>query len=218
VVTESVRKDRRDPSCTIQDWKVEPLSGGGYAKSVFRLRGLDADNPWVIVAKYFERPEGQDAPNDENPSWWNNGIRIYESGELEHLPPGMRAPRIYGSTKAEHGIWVWMENLEEMAPKHWTLEHFQRTARLLGRFGAVYLNGTPLPAQPGLHLNLISESWDDRSMFCQMMDPASENSAWNSPTVRSIFDDARKVNILRLFDDRKLFVNANAHLPQVSCG
>src|SRR5512138_2767514 len=89
LLTEVVRKDRRDPHLKIQDWTVEPLGVGGSGMVAFRLSGTNAGQPWAVVAKYFERPAEEEEPGDAN-SAWKKEILLSKSGILDQLPSGMR--------------------------------------------------------------------------------------------------------------------------------
>src|SRR6476619_6251766 len=101
VLTEIVRKDQYDQDLVILDWSVEPIShekiidttGGlfcfsGQSESA---RGIQ---PWKVVMKCVNNPkEWSQHPREW--SYWRREIMAFQSGFLEQLPSGVRAPRFY---------------------------------------------------------------------------------------------------------------------------
>ena len=216
VLTEVVRKDQRDPDLIIQDWTVEPITGGASGNSVFRLSGVQRDHEWVVVAKFFTLSE----PGSEKPGDWSYSQReilAFQSGELERLPSGIRAPRYYGVTKSVGGSWLWIENIQDVAPKKWTLDTFQRTARMLGRFHAAYLDGHPVPVQPWFSENFARSVLADGGGISALLNPDLEGSVWKLPIHQAMFDHMQKARILQWVAEKNVFFDANDRLPQVFC-
>jgi hypothetical protein len=140
-----------------------------------------------------------------------------QSGFLEQLPPGVRAPRFYRVMENENGAWVWIEHIQEATGKQWSLDYFQRTARQLGRLQGAYLCGTPLVDHPWLSQSFFRSVWDEEGFWSGFMNPASEENAWKSPIVQRGFDNKQKSRVLQLLVEKQRFFDVNDRLPQVLC-
>ena len=222
-LTEVVRKDQQNPDLSILDWTVEPMShekiidttGGLFC---FRGRSHSAQSiqPWKVVVKCINNPKD----SREQPRlwyYWQREVIAFQSGFLEQLPAGVRAPRFYGVTENENGTWIWIENIKESTSKQWSLNDFQRTARQLGRFQGAYLSETPLVDQPWLSQSFFRSVWDEQDWWSGFMNPASKESAWKSPITQSGFDDRKKSRTLQLLAEKERFFDVNDRLPQVLC-
>jgi len=223
VLTEIVRKDQHDPDLVILDWTVEPLSHekiinttGGLFRFSGQGQGTQGIQPWIVALKCINNPKGS---SEQPRSWyyWKREIMAYQSGFLEQLPPGVRAPRFYGIMENENGAWVWIEHIQEATSKQWSLDYFQRTARQLGHLQGAYLCGTPLVDQPWLSQSFFRSIWDEQGSWSGFMNPAYEENAWKSPIVQRGFDDRQKSRVLQLLAERQRFFDVNDRLPQVLC-
>jgi hypothetical protein len=127
------------------EWSVVPiLAGDGQGLGVFRVSGSarvgDRLRAWSVILKVLPATPG-------SPTGWSYSVRealAYESGLLDHLPPGLGAPRCYGHT--EHGgrHHLWLEDLGSDAIG-WRLDDYGKAARALGQFNGAYLTGRSLP-------------------------------------------------------------------------
>ena len=193
VLTHVVRQDQGDSELLLLDWTVKPLNhekiidttGGlfcfsGQSQSTLGIR------PWKVVMKCINNPK---EPSEDPRVWyyWRREILAFQSGFLAQLPPGVRAPRFYEVLENENGAWIWMENIQETTGKRWSLEHFQRAARHLGRSQGHYLEGTPLVDQPWLSQAFFRNIWDKEGWWSKFMNPASSQNAWQSPITQRGF-------------------------------
>jgi hypothetical protein len=223
VLTEIVGKDQYDQDLVILDWMVEPIShekiidttGGLFCFSGQTQSGLGI-RPWKVVMKCVNNPKERSQQPREW-SYWRREIIAFHSGFLEQLPAGVRAPRFYGVMENENGAWIWIEHIQEATGKQWSLDHFQRTARQLGRFQGAYLNEAPLVDQPWLSQSFFRNVWDEQGFWFGFMNPASKENAWNSPISQGGFDDHKKSRTLQLLAEKELFFDVNDRLPQVLC-
>jgi hypothetical protein len=150
-------------------------------------------------------------------SYWQREILGFKSGFLAQLPAGVRAPRSYQVTESENGAWIWMEHIQEMTGKQWSLDTFQRTARQLGIFQGKYLHETPLIDQPWLSQYFYRNVWDAEGFWSGFMNPTSKENAWQSPITQSGFDARQKSRVLQLLAEKERFFDVNDRLPQVLC-
>ena len=223
VLTDAVRKDKHDPQLVVLDWTVEPIQHEILADTttgLFRFSGhcqsANGNRPWAVVLKYIHNPK-QWSQQPRESSYWRREILAFQSGLLEQLPPGVRAPRCYGIKEIEYGAWVWIEYIQEATSKQWSLDYFQRTARQLGRFQGAYLCGTPLPEQPWLCQPFFGIGWAEQNGWSGFMDPEFEQNAWKSAIAPGDLDDRQKLRLLQLIVEKLRFDLVNNRLPQVLC-
>jgi len=223
VLTEAVRKDQHDPDLVILDWTVEPISHeiltdttGGLFRFKGQCQSAKGNRPWSVVLKCMNNPK-QSSQQPREAFYWRREIMAFQSGLLEELPPGLRAPRCYGVMENEDGVWVWIEYIQEATGKQWSLDYFQRTARQLGRFQGAYLCGTPLPNQPWLCQPFFGVGWAEQNGWSDFMNPEFEQNAWKLPIVQGALDDKQKLRLLQLIVENLRFDLVNNRLPQVLC-
>jgi hypothetical protein len=97
------------------------------------------------------------------------------------------------------------------------LDHFQRTARYLGRFQGAYLCGTPLPAQSWLCPPFFGTGWAEQNGWSGFMSQEFEQNAWKSPILQEELNDKQKLRLLQLIVENLRFDLVNTRLPQVLC-
>jgi hypothetical protein len=97
------------------------------------------------------------------------------------------------------------------------LEQFALTANILGRWNAVFLNGTPLPNYPWLAEPIYHLTLDDSGDFTAFIDPTKSDNAWGSHAVQKHFDEALQERIKTLYAERKHFFWVLDQLPRTFC-
>lgn len=223
ILTDVVRKDQRDPDLVILDWTVEPLSHekiisttGGLFCFSGQSQGTQGIQAWKVVLKCINNPKSS-KQEPRGWSYWQREILAYKSGFLAQLPVGVRAPRFYQVTENESGAWLWIEHIQEVTGKQWSLDHFQRAARQLGNSQGKYLHKTPLTDQPWLSKFFFRDVWSAENFWSGFMNPASEENAWQSPITQRGFDTQHKSRVLHLLAEKERFFDVNDRLPQVLC-
>jgi hypothetical protein len=223
VLTEVVRKDQQDPDLVVLDWAVEPLNHqkiinttGGLFCFSGQSQGIEGKQPWNVVLKSIDNPKSS-KQDPRGWSYWRREVLAFQSGYLAQLPAGLRAPRFYHVTEKENGAWLWMEHIQEVTGKQWSLDHFQRAARQLGIFQGRYLLDAPLTDQPWLSQFFFRDVWSPDNFWSGFMNPASEENAWQSTITQTGFDAALKSRVLQLLGEKEHFFNVNDRLPQVLC-
>lgn len=136
---------------------------------------------------------------------------------LAELPDPLAAPRCYGVTERDNGIWIWMEDIKESTEKRWSMDHFYFAAQQMGRFGAAYLKGKARPRQPWLCPAFFRSLWADGGWWSTFMDPTSPQNAWQSEIVKQAFSNAQRAEVLRICSEKVRFFDALDQLPQVFC-
>lgn len=223
LLTQVVRKDQGDPDLVILDWTVEPISHeiltdttAGLFRFSGQVQSANGKRPWAVVLKCMNNPK-QSSQHPRESSYWRREILAFQSGLLEGLPPGVRAPRCYGIMENEDGAWVWIEHIQEATGQQWSLDHFQRAARQLGLFQGAYLCGAPLPDQPWLCTPFFGIGWAELNGWSGFMNPEFEQNAWKLPIVPGALNDKQKLRLLQLIAENLRFDLVNQRLPQVLC-
>ena len=223
VLTDVVRKDQHDPNLVVLDWMVERLgheiiisTTGGLFCFSGKSHGTQGIRSWKIVLKCINNPRSL-KQDPRGWSYWQREILAFKSGFLAQLPAGLRAPRFYQVTEKENGAWVWMEHIQEVTGKQWSLDHFHRTAQQLGIFQGKYLQNTPLHDQPWLSQFFFRDVWSPENFWSGFMNPTAEENAWQSPITQAGFDAQHKSRVLQLLAEKERFFDINDRLPQVLC-
>jgi hypothetical protein len=222
-LTEVVRKDQHNPNLVILDWTVEPLSHEKIIDTTAGLfcfsghyRGAQGIQHWKVVLKCINNPRSS-KQEPRGWSYWQREILAFKSGYLAQLPAGMRAPRFYQVTENENGAWLWIEHIQEVTGKQWSLDYFQRTARQLGISQGKYLHTAPLTDQPWLSQFFFRNVWSAENFWSGFMNPASEENAWKSPITQGGFEAQHKSRVLQLLAEKERFFDVNDRLPRVLC-
>jgi hypothetical protein len=223
VLTPLVRRALRSDSIEVGDWRYEPLHmGGGRMAGVIGLvrfsgqareQGEQVSTAWSMVLKAFRGAEGGDSNEITGWDYWKREILAYESGLLEDLPAGLRAPHCYGIT--EHPgpeYWVWLEDLGDELDAAWSLEQCGQAARFLGRFNGVYLAGKPLPTLPWLSQGRVREWLDGVAPVAEELECRRDE-----PVVRRLLGGGRLARTLELWSERERLLAGLDRLPRCLC-
>jgi Phosphotransferase enzyme family len=129
--------------------ETQPLGRGVPAATAGVWLVRAADDAAVLKVVHLN-PEGHPrwpaAAEPEHPYYWRREVCAYESGLLDRLRGGVRAPRCRGRfDRADGLVALWLEALPETA---WTIEAYGRAARSLGRMQGAF--AAALPAEPWL--------------------------------------------------------------------
>ena len=124
--------------------ETQPLGRGVPAATagVWLVRAGDDDAVLKVVRLNPEgHPRWPAAAEPEHPYYWRREVCAYESGLLDRLPGGVRAPHCRGRfERADGSVALWLEALSKPVP---SVEGYGRAARSLGR-----MQGTLAAALP----------------------------------------------------------------------
>jgi hypothetical protein len=217
------RQDTGAEAFELSDWSVTPVSheavvettGGLYC---FRGQGWDGyvSKPWSVILKIVNRPE-DGCLDPQELCYWKRELLAYGTGMLATLPGGICSPRCYAVSEHEADNWIWMENIRETGDPAWSMAHFERAARRLGRFAGAWLGGIPLPAAPWLCGSLFRTFYADGEWWANFLNPESPNNAWQRPTVQTVFSEPLQSRVLQIWAEKWQLIEANERLPQVLC-
>ena len=197
------------------EWSTQQIhSGGGEGLGIYRIAGqaLDNDAPlqWSLILKVLGRSDA----NLDASGWgyWRREVDAYQSGLLNDLPADLHVPLCFGATEPTDGIvWLWLEDIQQ-GQETWTLSDYQRVARQLGQFNGYYLNQQSLPTYPWLSRNWL-RSWvevnaDAVTQLRQSLDERWVQRLWHRSVAEAL---------LRMWDERDLYLHALEQLPQTLC-
>ena len=166
-----VRRMLRDDDAVIVDMTVEPMGWLNImAGELHRARGTattgiggERRTDWSMVLKVSRAPEDwPDSRDPEDWSFWKRELEVYRSGITGHLPGGLQAPTFYGAVElADDSLVLALEEVAPTAREAWSLARYSDAARVMGRFGAGYASGRPMPEAPGLARHWI-HSWTEQ--------------------------------------------------------
>lgn len=214
-----VRLALGEPDATLGAWGAEPLMGGAGAfnprRSLYCLQGAarvgPAQRSWSVILKGFAPVAARDdsAHGDE----WKREWLVYDSGILDALSAGPRAPRCYASDeRADGSLWLWLEHIREDGERSWSVARWSLAARHLGQLNGAYSAGRPLPRTPWLGGGRL-RTWVERHrpLVAQIA------AAPDNPDVRHWWPRPVVDAILRLWEERATFCAALERLPQAFC-
>src|SRR4051794_11103844 len=112
---EVVRTALGEPDAVLGEWEALPLQGGAPS-SLYQLTGAarvgTAEHPWRLMLKVLGPVAGQQDPACI--FYPKRELLLYQSGLLDDLPAGLRAPRCYGCDElADGAVWLWLEHVRE---------------------------------------------------------------------------------------------------------
>ena len=213
---EVIRAALGEPGAVLGEWDAVPLKGGAGAlvgrRSLDLLSGTAqvgvAERAWRVVLKVLARVAGHDDPT--RISYWKREFLLHDSGLLDDLPAGLRAPLCYGCDELADGTaWLWLEHIREDGQRTWPISRWALAARHLGQFNGAYLAGRPLPRAPWLGGRRL-RTWLERHVPLV----ARIAAAPRNPDIRRWWPQPVVDAILHLWEERDAFCDALERLPQ----
>jgi hypothetical protein len=211
---EVIRAALHEPAALLAE--CEALARPGAASSaLYRLSGTAlvgaVERAWSVVLKTIEPAAGE--PDPASIFYPRRELLLYQSGVLDDLPAGLRAPCCYGwDTRPDGSVWLWLEEIREEGEREWPLARWALAARRLGRFNGAYLAGWPLPQTPWLGGRRL-RTWLAR----HEPQVARIAAAPGNPAVRRFWPQSVVDGILRLWEERNALCTALERLPQTFC-
>ncbi len=236
VLTGVARRALHSETAEVAEWICAPLTYAStplatlWSDGVYRVTGTATDAgreaPWGAVLKTYHTPADRPLPDgttvarehadDEGTShYWKREALAYASGLLEDLPGGIAAPRCLGVTELpEEHCWVWLEDVGDPDGGEWPLERYRLAAVHLGQFNGAYLAARSLPDFAWLNRRGLRGFMAVPLEFL-FTHIGSIDGAWGQPVVRQAFSPELVARVLRLWEQRGLFLSALERLPQV---
>lgn len=219
-----VRVALSSDSAELVDWRYEPIGAflGPVTRGVYRVGGTalqgNHELAWSVVLKVIAAPDFNTHMYGDvaHPLYWKREALAYQSGLLDDLPGGLKAPRCLAVVEQQdESIWLWIEDVKERYGERWPLEQYACAARAIGMFNGAYLVDRSIPPYPWLVTNgsprgLINHSTHIRDII---QDPHT----WEHPLVQSAFPAPMAERLLQLWADREALLDALDRIPQTLC-
>lgn len=214
--------DRRS---RVVSWGAEPVPyawGSPATAGLWRVSGTADDGArWGAFVKQIQHPRHWPmlhvVPEALRPDFlanfpWRAELEAWQPGFSEHLPPGLRLPRLLRlADLGDDRLAIWMEDVQT-SPAPWDRERFERAAQALGglaarRSDASALERCGVPVGYGLRMYVksrVSSGW-----------LALEDDAfWAHPLVAASCDDALRRDLGELHRRLPAVLDRLEQLPQ----
>jgi hypothetical protein len=193
------RKSLNRDNFRIQGWqarKIEGSTGNPINLGTYRFEGVGSDHnewlDWSILLKIIQSPANLgydnygDGDNQAHWNYWKRELLVYQSGWLETLPEGIRAPICYDTVEIPGNLGgIWLEDVKDSFSSSWPLHRYALAARHLGRLNGIYISRRELPSFPWLSKNRIRQwliaipwrdfPWDHPLAWHQFPDPVTNS-------------------------------------------
>ncbi|WP_155375096.1 aminoglycoside phosphotransferase [Catellatospora vulcania] len=206
-------------------WHVEPIayqSGSPATGGLARVRGDSEGRTWSVFVKLVQNPRHwpllhlvPEVFRDElcRTLPWRQELAMWEEPFAAHLPDGLRVPVLYRITELDtERLLLWMEDVDAIADRDWTLDHYRRAAVALGGLAARRSTPDILAAagEPGWALRLLVGSRVMRGAA-----PALEDDRlWAHPLVVSAVDAELRDDLRRIAEAVPAILDRLDTLPQ----
>ncbi|MCW3094606.1 MAG: hypothetical protein JWL77_224, partial [Chthonomonadaceae bacterium] len=225
ILTSKVREALGLASFRIDEWQCTSLTGhisNPATGGLFRVTGSGRQNavamPWSLILKRVHLAE--DAPQGWGTDllhfgYWKREALAYQSGILEDLGPGLRAPRCFDvAEQSDRSVWLWLEEIVDTHPGVWPVPRYGLAARHIGQWQGAYLVGRPLPDALWLHAGWL-RSWVSHFEF--LANYLLHPEFWDHPLVRAAFPIPVANRLLDLWAERFVWMDLLDRLPQTLC-
>jgi hypothetical protein len=220
VLRDPVRRALGSATADVWTWNARPLGTvfNAVTGGLYRVRGAASDAgtlvSWSLVLKTTHDPGAEQYHDVQATVYWKREFLAYSSRLLQDLPPGVRAPRCYGTEERPDGsAWLWLEDLSDTYGIPWPLERYCLAARHAGQLNGAYLAGRPIPDLPWLSVGVGVSDFNWLGPNLERISPLSDH-----PFIRREWPDATLLDrSVRLWRERGAFYTALAQLPQTLC-
>jgi hypothetical protein len=212
---------------TIIDWHLSPIAvvPGQNTGGLYRVSGTaelnDELTTWSLILKIVVAPPVGAPPlftHLDQALYWKREIEAYQSGILDNLPGGIRAPRCFAAIQQPDGSYhLWLEEVTDSHTPVWPLTRYADAAHILGAFNGAYLAGSTIPSYPWLVQDAVASQRDAVEHGKWVRDVVADPATWQHPLLRSIVPPSLPRRLLHLWDARDELFDAFALLPQTLC-
>ncbi|RAV23400.1 phosphotransferase [Paenibacillus contaminans] len=134
-------------------------SGGIYRFSGTAILENDIEKPWSLILKIIRKPiiDAQDPilkPGFEDPvdwSYWRREFLFYTSNYIHFFSNhyDLEIPKCFDAVEKDNDtIWIWLEDLSDIAGPEWPLSRFELAAQHLGSFQGRMMKEKQIYSEP----------------------------------------------------------------------
>ena len=160
-------------------------------------------------------PNWRSGPDPTHWYYWRREVLAYETGLLESMRGGLRAPACHLVADRDDGsAALWLEDLRSTPAPEWSLERYGLAARHLGRMQGAYLTGLRVPDH-----DWLSRSWM-RSYLMQRdgdMHLVEQTALWKDARLIPWFPAPPIDRVHAMRNDQSRFLDALDELPRTLC-
>lgn len=216
------RKALNRDNFRIQGWrarKLEGVTGNPACLGSFRFEGVGVDRnewlDWSIILKVIQSPanlgydflgEGADQTHW---NYWKRELLLYQSGWLESLPEGIKAPQCYDAVEIPGNIGgIWLEDVKDSFSASWPLHRYALAARHLGRLNGIFTSRRELPTFPWL-CKQRTRQWLDSIPW--------QDFQWDHPLVWQQSPNPELDSFRSMLQDNERFLAKLDQIPKTIC-
>ena len=214
-----VRHSLNRSNFRIQGWRVRKLEGGSgnpVSMGIYRFEGVGFDRnewlDWSILLKIIQSPANlgydnyRDGQDQARWNYWKRELLLYQSGWLDSLPEGVRAPSCYDAVEIPGNIGgIWLEDVRDSFSGNWPLHRYALAARHLGRLNGIYISRRDLPTYP----------WLSRQRTRQWLQTIPwRDFPWDHPMVWQQFSNPGMDNFRSMLEESERFMARLEQLPK----
>jgi hypothetical protein len=204
------------------DRGVGPATGGLFRLTA-TMRDGAAEREQAVVLKAVSpaawrlmMAEPDDPALQSHPLYWKREALAYQSGWLEELPGGLRAPRCLATDEKPDGaVWLWLEDVRGQFASEWTRERYTRAAHSLGRFNGAYAAG-----QAKAPFGWLAKIGSPRGVIeanAWIEGVVRAPGTWEHPLLRKIFPSSLMRRLPEFWEARHGLLDVLERLPQTVC-
>lgn len=221
-LTPLVRSALSSDTVDVIDWEYLSIYGGYGGARIYRFTGNASDGDenveWSLILKIIPTSFDSEHPFVSSDFVSSDDVRailheplVYQSGFLNDLPYGLAAPRCFSVVEHPDGtFWLWLEDVKDEIGE-WPLERYGFTAHQFGQFNGSYLTGQR--TLPSLLMKTdIHRKWASVSRRIEQLPDSLEH-----PLVCCAFPPELANELIRLWADHEVFLDALDSLPQTFC-
>jgi len=210
----------------LEGWQAQKLSGGAeLGSTIQRISGegtADGESvPWSLILKTITCVT-TNSGSPQASHFWKREPYYYQSGLLDALPVGLRAPRCYAcfehsGCEQPGSFQLFLEYIGDAfngsgSGHSWPLPYFRTAARCLGQFNGAYLMETLIP----------KAEWIPRNWFKAYIEEATPKfdpffSSLRLPIPRRFIRSLSPDLIGQAWEQRHEIYAALDRLPKVFC-
>jgi Phosphotransferase enzyme family len=189
----------------------EPVASA--SRGIWRVR-CGADSAILKLVAHADGDHGNWQSGEDVSHWyyWRREVDAYDSGLLESLPGGLRAPKPRLVTpRADGSVALWLADLRGEPAVDWEIGRYRIAARHLGQTQGVYAASRLLPDEPWLSREWLRAYLTQRDGDLAFV---TDEAAWRQPQIEQWFAAPPVERLVAMRDSQSRFLDALDGMPR----